>query len=230
MKKEKKSESIADELLFIKNSLIILSDENSENKKAVLEESTKKFDDILKFFHGLRKLTFFLLITVVILAILLIVSLYYVKKTQNLNSEIEDIRTDTIANQILEVKRIMLPDSTYETTYNYRTRNNKIVSYNQLLKENDSLEKIILSKTLNINSLQNDISRLEDENSTFQNQIDLAKRQYGIRFWMTYEMEKKKKTEYINIESKKLDSALILLEVYRNKLFYNKETKKWQIK
>lgn len=223
MKKKESSESIAKELLFIKNSLQLLSIENSGKNKEILDQSIEKFDEVIKFFKGIRKVILVFLILVLLLVFSLIISLTYNNQAKTLNSEIEDIRTDTIANQILEVRKVMLPDSTYSTTYDYRTRNNKIISYNQLLKEIDSLKLKSISKDLKINSLEDDVS-------TSKNKIELAEENYGIRFWNSYQIEKKKKIEYINIESKKIDSALILLEVYRNKLFYNKESKKWEIK
>ena len=223
MKKEKKSESIADQLLFIKDSFKVLSDENSENKAEILEKSIKKVDEIIKFFNGVRKILLFLLITSTVLLILLFISLYFIDKATTITTEIEDIKTDTIANQILEVKKVMMSDSTFQTSYTYQTKNNKIVSYNQLLREIDSLEKILISKDLKINSLENELS-------TSKNKIDLAQEHYGIRFWKTYQFEKKEKVEYINIQSKKIDSALMLLDVYRDRLFFNKETKKWEIR
>ena len=223
MKKRESSESIAKELLFIKNSLQLLSIENSGKNKEILDESIEKFDEIIKFFKGIKKVILVLLILVLVFVFSLITSIIYNNQAKTLNSEIDDIRTDTIANQILEVRKVMLPDSTYSTTYDYRTRNNKVISYNQLLKEIDSLKLKNISKDLKINSLEDDVS-------ASNNKIELAEEQYGIRFWNSYQIEKKNKIEYINIESKKIDSALILLSVYRNKLFYNKESKKWEIK
>jgi hypothetical protein len=223
MKKRESSESIAKELLFIKNSLQILSIENSGKNKEILDQSIEKFDEVIKFFKGIKKVILVLLTLVLVFVFSLIISIIYKKQAKTLNYEIDDIRTDTIANQILEVRKVMLPDSTYSTTYDYRTRNNKVISYNQLLKEIDSLKLKNISKDLKINSLKDDVS-------TSKNKIELAEEQYGIRFWNSYQIEKKKKIEYINIESKTIDSALILLEVYRNKLFYNKESKKWEIK
>jgi hypothetical protein len=223
MRKREKSETIADKLLFIKKSFQIFGNENIEDKEELIKTSKHKIDELIYFFNGLRKLVYFLVIIVLVLLFLLMFSFFYVNEAKNISSEIEDVKTDTIANQILEVKRIMMPDSTFQTSYNYQIRNNKIVSYNQLLKEIDSLEKLISSKNLKINTLENDIV-------TANAKIDLAQDQYGIRFWNETEIKQKKEIEYINVESKKVDSALILLEAYRKKLHYNKDSKKWEIR
>lgn len=219
MEKNKKSESILNELLFVKNSINNILDETNDEKKEIAEISLKKIDEIIIFFKGIKKLFFILIITVLVLFVLIGISLIYSNKAKNINAEIEEIRTDSIANQILEVRREMKPDSTFTTTYDYQTRNNKIVSYNQLVKENDSLDKLI--SKLNLKILM-----LEGKYDNSIQKIDMAKENYGINF----KEFNKNNANYISIESKKIDSALILLEVYRNKLRYNSESKNWEVK
>jgi hypothetical protein len=87
------------------------------------------------------------------------------------------------------------------------TRNNKIVSYNQLIKEKDSIENLKQVNSIKLQML--DIK------------LQMAKDVYGINF-------KETKSE-ISINSQKIDSALILLENYRKNIFYNNSTSKWEI-
>jgi cell division protein FtsL len=230
MKKTEKSESIANDFLFVKESLESLRNEEIENKEEILNETFKRFDEIIKFFKGTKRLFLILFTTSIVSLTLFIASLIFNQQIANLNTEIEDIKTDTIANQILGVRKIMLPDSSYTTTYDYRTRNNKVVSYNDLLKEIDSLnlkDKLNESK---ISTLESQISSLESKTLSLNDKLNLAQEYYDIRFWETSKIKRKDTVHYINIESKKVDSALILLQVYRKKLFYNKESKGWEIK
>lgn len=223
MKKTEKSESIANDFLFVKGSLESLRNENIENRDEILNETFKRFDEIIKFFKGIQRVFLILSTASIVFLTLFIASLIFNKQIAKLNTEIEDIKTDTIANQILGVRKIMLPDSTYTTTYNYETRNNKVLSYNDLLNEIDSLK---IKNRLN----EAKISSLESKSSSLNDKLNLAKEYYGIRFWESTKTTKKDTTYYINIESKKIDSALILLEVYRKNLIYNKESKGWEVK
>lgn len=222
MKKMEKSEPIQNDFQIVKKNLELLQNEKTENREEILNETAKKFDEIIKFFKGAKNLVFSLFVVCVVLLTLLILSFVFNDKINNLNTEIEDIKTDTIANQILGVRRVLLPDSTYTTTYDYRTTNNKVISYNDLLKEIDSL-KLINDKN------DSKISALESKLSTQNSKVELAENYYDIRFWKSIKINKRDTTYYINIESKKIDSAFILLETYRKKMFYNKETKMWEI-
>lgn len=223
MKKTEKSEPIANDFLFVKKSLESLRNEEIENREEVLNETLKRFDEICKFLSGTRKLFLILFTASIVFLTLFIASLIFNKQIANLNTEIDDIKTDTIANQILGVRKVMLPDSTFTTTYDYRTRKNKVISYNDLLNEIDSLN---LVNRLN----EGKIKSLESTKSSLNDKLDLAKENYGIRFWDSSKITKKDTTYYINIESKKIDSALILLQVYRKNLFYNEESKGWEIR
>lgn len=223
MKKEKKSESIAQELIFIRKSFDKISAGNLESNKELIEETNQKFENIFKFFNGIKKLVLLLLFSLLIFLTLLVISFFYVDKAQNITDEINSLKTDTIANLILDVERVMQPDSTYTTSYYYYRRGNKIITYKQLSKEVDSLENVISDKSNKIDSLENELN-------SNKGKIDLAKNYYGLSFWYSYKKENKKNVKYVNVESKKVDSALILLEAYRNKLHFNNETKKWEVK
>ncbi|RVT79568.1 hypothetical protein EOD40_00185 [Flavobacterium sufflavum] len=223
MKKTEKSESIQNDFHLVKKNIELLYNENIENREEILNETSKRFNEIIKFFKGAKKLVQILFMLCFVLFTLVILSLIFNDKINHLNNEIDDIKTDTIANQILGVRRVMLPDSTYSTTYDYRTRNNKVVSYNDLLQEIDSLNLINEKNESKIDSLE---LKLSLQN----NKVELAEKYYDIRFWRSSKVKKRDTIHYINIESKKIDSAFILLNVYRKNLFYNKNTNEWEIK
>ena len=101
-------------------------------------------------------------------------------------------------------------DSTHSFTY--RTRDGLPLTYQDLMDENYEL--------LNENSeMSKQKLILEHENEKSKNYLDLIKRQYGI-----YVVERDNK---VWVEGAKVDSALMLLNVYRDKLKYDPEKKEW---
>ena len=89
----------------------------------------------------------------------------------------------------------------------YLTRHGTVVTYNQLAKENDSLIKVHYDE--------------KSHNSKLQLQLDLIKRNYPI--------EIKREGDVYTVVSPQIDSALILLPYYRDKLKYNHKDKSWSI-
>lgn len=89
----------------------------------------------------------------------------------------------------------------------YLTINGTVVTYNQLAKENDSLIKVHYDE--------------KSHNSKLQLQLDLIKRNYPI--------EIKREGDVYTVVSPQIDSALILLPYYRDKLKYNHKDKSWSI-
>ena len=87
-------------------------------------------------------------------------------------------------------------------------RNHELLTYPHLYAMQDSLSRRI--------------SVLEDELYELRFESDLIKRQYPIR--VRHENNK------YWAESPKIDSALILLLVYRDKLFFSEEDGHWYIK
>ena len=55
MKKTEKSESIANDFLFVKESLESLRNENIENREEILNETFKRFDEIKKKISSCKK-------------------------------------------------------------------------------------------------------------------------------------------------------------------------------
>lgn len=104
-------------------------------------------------------------------------------------------------------------DSTHSFTY--RTRDGLPLTYQDLMDENYEL--------LNENSeMSKQKLILEHENEKNKNYLDLIKRQYGI-----YVVERDNK---VWVEGAKVDSALMLLNVYRDKLKYDSEKKEWWVR
>lgn len=221
MKKSKKNESITDNLFFIKKGLSNLSNKKEEINLEKIDTYIKAIDEIIILFKGLKRIIFFLFFGIIICIGIIILMKIYDTKVENFNSEIKNYKTDSIVRKILEIKELSKNDST-ETSYNYLTRNNTIVTYNQLVKESDSLEKKMILKELEINKKDEYINSKNNEINSLKDKLDLAIKNYEIKFFET-------KTD-IRIEAKKLDSALVLLDAYRDKMIFDKKTGKWTIK
>ena len=207
MKKSKKNESITDNLFFIKKSLSNLSNGKEEINSEKIDTYVKAIDEIIILFKGLKRIILFLFFGIIICFGIIILMKIYDTKVENFNNEIKNYKTDSIVRKILDIKELTKNES-IETSYNYLTKNGKIVTYNQLVNESDSLVKKLILKELEINSLKH--------------KLDLAKKNYDINFFET-------KTA-ITIEAKKLDSALVLLDAFRDKMIYDKKSRKWTIK
>ena len=104
---------------------------------------------------------------------------------------------DSLFNQIMQ------PDS--NSTIVYRVRNGIPVTYNQLANESDSLLR-----------LTHDIEHTKE---VYRFKLSLVTRNYPVSF-----------TEddgIITIHSAKIDSALLLLPVYRDKISYDSKQRTW---
>ena len=134
---------------------------------------------------------------------------------------ISDIRSNDLESDI-KVKKEMIQD--YEKiirfendsthTFVYQTKNGTPITYQELMNENLDL--------LNHNSrLKIDLIKKDEELRTKNIYLDLARKNYGIRF-----IEKK---NCYRIEAPKVDSAMMLLELYRDKIKYNAKDKTWSV-
>ncbi|ADF51644.1 hypothetical protein ZPR_1308 [Zunongwangia profunda SM-A87] len=187
-----------------------------------LETILKATEEVRTFFKGIRKIFLILLSLVVLLFVLLIISTTYNTKLENLNSELENQKIDSIIKTIMDIKRVQKNDSTITTSYSYQVRGDKIVTYNELVNEKDSLRNTIDSlKLLRI--------KLKSKNSELDQKLKMIIDNYGIKFTEFYKIKNKDTINYLRLEGKKIDSALILLEHYRKNLSYDKEKNKWYI-
>jgi hypothetical protein len=103
----------------------------------------------------------------------------------------------------------------------YRYNDGRIITYDDFAKENKMLssEKYDLEKENKM--LSSEKYDLEKANNLLKTKLDLVQKKYDITF--------KETDKSIKIEALKLDSALMLLPYYRDKLEYNPENKSWTI-
>ncbi|ROI12456.1 hypothetical protein EGH90_00060 [Kaistella haifensis] len=194
------------------------------NKKEITEDeinsSLDEIDNLQTIIKGIKKLFIILFSLVICLIILLIITFSYNQKLNNFQDDIKSLKDDSLVIKILDVKKTKVGDS-ITTTYDYFTENGQPVKYRTLKKENDSLLSII------INNNKEEISQLEIkknieiEKSNLSKKLDLVFRNYPIKF--------KETDDKITIESKEIDSAMILLKQFRHKMKYNKQTDTWTV-
>ncbi len=207
----------------------------------------------------------------IIILISLAVSIFYNIKLQEQIDKRDVIiekltQRDSILNQVFEIKY----DSIEQTiSYSYRTRDGKVMKYNEISNELDKLQEYysaILNKhsaliqgnkqtTEDYNQLLNDFSSLNNNNvslikeynelvlkynrnvettqkyilqynntldslSSFKALVDLIHSNY----YVDYEILKDGKYNKISIKSEILDSALVLLPYFRDRLKKEKDT------
>jgi len=121
----------------------------------------------------------------------------------------------------------IFPETQYITTYKYY---NHVDSLGNEI-EMDSKEfisflftKIDTLQTTLINTNKEKISLLE-ENYRSKMYLDIVENAYGIKF--NY-IENENSTTY-RIDAPKIDSALMIYEYYKDKLYYDEENKQWMI-
>jgi hypothetical protein len=159
-------------------------------------------------------------------------------------------RSDSLLNQIMNVEQDSLGN---RIIVSYRNNNDEIITYNELYKDNiektiitnklqwsDSLLSQIMNvehdslgnskvvfyrsnrgKIITYNELYKENTNLKNEVYSLRSKLDLVQENYEITF--------KETDKYISINAEKIDSALLLLPYYRNKLRYDQETKTWII-
>ncbi len=121
-------------------------------------------------------------------------------------------RNDTLEQKITNMEhrdslfnQIMQPDS--NSTIVYRVRNGIPVTYNQLASESDSLLQ-----------LTHDIESVKE---TYRIKLGLVTRNYPVSFT--------DRDGIISIHAAKIDSALLLLPLYRDKISYDSKRKTWSV-
>ena len=148
-------------------------------------------------------------------------SKYYVlKETKKTRREIQKI------HDVEYIERKQL----FSKNGNVITSDSLVKDYNALAQKNTLEWKILIDK---YNSLINDYNKLSRQYNTMEDSlyimnllIKYSEKQYNIQ----YNYSKKNNQIITSLSSPKLDSALILLDVYRNKLFYDSKKKIWIIK
>jgi len=113
--------------------------------------------------------------------------------------------SDSLFNQIMKIKSNY--NDNFKGVFFYRNRDGEIITYEELKIENDSL----FSKEID----------MANENNRLQEKLNLIRKNYNITI--------KETDKYITTEAPQLDSALLLLPFYRNKIKYDNENKTWII-
>lgn len=130
----------------------------------------------------------------------LVGNLLLLDRNEALSNKIETLEyRDSLFIQFME------PDSASIITY--RVKNGKPVTYHQLEAEKDSLQ-----------SQYNDMESLKEH---YRIELGLATRNYPISF--------AKEDNVYTIHAPKLDSALLLLPVYRDMIEFDKEDRTWTV-
>lgn len=141
-----------------------------------------------------------------ILFVLLIGSIIMWMLTDIQKSDIEiDCRNKTM--RINQYEKLIRFDNDSTHSFVYRTKDGEPITYQELMDENFNLMK-------QNNNLQYEISK----KNTY---LDVINHNYGIVV--------KEHNNYIWAEGAKVDSALLLLEVYRDRMKYDPEKEVWLI-
>lgn len=218
-----------------------------------------------------------LLFLILLVFVSLGVSLYFNETLQlqinERNVLIEDLtRSDSILKQIMDFE---YDSVNHSSSYSYRTRDGRILKYNELARDLDESEKkyeqisLKHSKILNdnnkdledfntivndYNSLSqeynsllksyklligdyneivvrqrkyiNDLNQVSDSLSSFKIILRLIQKDYNI----SYSINTKGDIKSISVKSDKVDSALVLLPFFRDRLKLDREKGMWEIK
>ena len=123
--------------------------------------------------------------------------------------ENDNLKTDLSnkKNLIESYEKIIRFENDSTHSFTYRTKNGNAITYQELIDENFDL----LKKN----------SNLEYEVKKRDLFLDLIKDNYGIRV--------KESNNQIWAEGEKVDSALLLLDLYRDKVKYDSQTKTWSV-
>ncbi|MBL7935711.1 MAG: hypothetical protein JNM51_07870 [Bacteroidia bacterium] len=178
------------------------------------------------------------------------VSLYYNKTLQEQVNKrdiiIEKLTQDSILNEIMNIKYDSISKS---TSYSYRTRNGKLLKYDELANELDKSRgdyKLGRNELITeYNSLVNRYNKLVENNakinsnfnqvadSLYSNKIVLKLIQSNYHVDFSIDRYENGNIKKVSINADQLDSALVLLPYFRNRLTLEKvdENKKfWSIK
>jgi len=183
------------------------SDEIKEQINSLQEEATTAIKQNKK---ADKEFSFFTLLLLLLFIFSIIFIFLMSKENENLkNDNIEKTNiinklqwTDSLFNQIMNIQYDSLETETgyISRSVSYRIKNGEIVKYNELVDKNDELEK---------------------ERDILQRKLNLVLKNYNITFVET--------DRSITIHAEQIDSALLLLPHYKDKLKYDPKEKSWII-
>lgn len=177
-------------------------DGGRERIDGLLSEVEAKVESWRKADKGIRNI---IMLLIVLLGLGLFFILMMNDRVEILQQEVNDkrstIRSLQWSDSLLNRFMNITYDSTTQKTYiHYVMRGDSGATYMQLAHETDSLRSKLSEARL---------------------KVELAERVYKIRY--------RDLGDRIRIEAPQLDSALLLLEYYRNKLEYDPKEKVWRI-
>jgi len=224
MSKEKENNKpLIKELVSLKKNIIYLFDNPDKLNKSSKGEIIQKIDIILEALNGLKRVLNVLLIAAIASTSLFIISLFYIDRIESENDTLSRINNDSTLIKIMAKDSTEIRKTLAEMSYSYFTRNDSIISYHQLYYENDELIDSIFKLNVRISELKHDKLKLKHEVKLNEDLLKGIKDNYGA-YW---KYDKKSRT--YTLTGKKIDSALLLLEHYRNRIFYDDESKKWHV-
>lgn len=162
---------------------------------------------------------------------------YFAVKYDSVKNEETFVLKDSKKTRVEVEKMQTIHDVAYIKDEDRFYKNGKRISSDSLIKEYNSLSqrnaedwKKIAEKYNSLvheyNKLGSRLSAIEDSLWVKNLLLKNTEKYYKIQFNYNY----KGNQVFTNISSPKLDSALMLLDVYRDKLKYNPKTKQWIIK
>lgn len=237
----KKDRNINESLFFIKKGLQSLKGQNTLSEEKI-DNYIKEIENLHTLFKGLKRLLL-LLFSALLLGIIIIIFLsLYNRKINSIDTQINNLKNDSLIFELLEIKKTDEGDS-ISTTYNYLTKDGKVVSYQTLSKENDSLLRVLVDETKKskkdtekmlefsqdkqatsqeLINKNNELIKIIEKNNILEAKLELVQKKYPIKFSI--------KDDYISIESKQLDSSMILLQYFRDRITYDSKNNVWKIK
>lgn len=162
---------------------------------------------------------------------------YFDVKYDSVKNEENFVLKDSKKTRIEVEKLQIIHDVAYIKDKDRFYKNGKRISSDSLIKEYNNLSqrnaedrKKIAEKYNSLvheyNKLSSRLSAIEDSLWVKNLLLKNTEKYYKIQFDYNY----KGKQVFTNVSSPKLDSALMLLDVYRDKLIYNPKKKQWIIK
>ncbi|WP_025125677.1 hypothetical protein [Myroides odoratimimus] len=172
----------------------------------------KSFNQLNRTFN--RLLDFLLIIIIVSLCVFTYVEYFLNRKIDHVTEEFKISQFDSIKEVILPISDKFDSVSNKDIpTITYRTRDNgSVVTYNDLIRRNDSLQDII--NELNIELKKKEMA------------LSLAKENYGI----SYRFKDSKDSYSVKIIAPKIDSTFVLYDIFRHRLFFDEATNYWYVK
>jgi len=231
MKKERKNKErkyfdvINDIKILFESNDNSIPNEKKKDIELLLEESHKLRLKELKDEKELKIFGPFLMIIILFFGGFFLLTLY-----NNVNLENDIIDKTNIINKLKVDNDILniylrgesykgLKDNKYVTTYSpaYGDKG-QVLKYEDLKKVNDSLSKVVHSQKMKLYDNEIKIVEAQSNYDITNHELEIIKKSFGIYF-----------TPDKLVISPKIDSALILYPVFKNRLKFDKEKNHWYI-